>query len=140
MRGIRLTSEFLSLFKKCSATWTGRMLARSFLLYASKCSMSSFSSASTKPLPVSQRKSYSPGCSSPKRSNPITCSLQFPEEVEAVRGLRVQRVDHEDHHHAEQHDQRQVAGRQQRHPPETASTSVISAFYWIFAHNVRFFF
>ena len=33
---------------KYSATWTGRMLERSFLLYACRCSISSFSSDNKK--------------------------------------------------------------------------------------------
>lgn len=40
----RLTSLFLSIDKKCSATWTGKMLASSLRLYACRCSISSFSS------------------------------------------------------------------------------------------------
>lgn len=39
-----LTSLFLSLLRKCSATWTGSIFASNLRLYASKCSMSSFSS------------------------------------------------------------------------------------------------
>ena len=41
---LKLTSLFLSMFRKWSATCTGRILERSFLLYACKCSISSFSS------------------------------------------------------------------------------------------------
>lgn len=43
-----LTSACLSLERKCSATCTGRMLAKSLRLYASKCSISSFSSVKFK--------------------------------------------------------------------------------------------